>query len=72
MVSKLGRLDTVVFLPVVRWSVIALVLRGMLGGVVLGLVPAMGSLGIFHVGMLVDDHHPIAHGLGVALEHLPP
>ena len=72
VVSKLGRLDTVVFLPVARWSVIASVLRGMLGGVVLGLVPAMGSLGILHVGMLVDDRHHVANSFGVALEHLPP
>jgi len=37
-------------------------LRGMLGGVVLGLVPAMGSLGVFHVGVLVDDRHHVADG----------
>ena len=41
-------------------------------GVVLGLVLAMGSLSIFHVGVLVDDRHHVAHSLGVALEHLPP
>ena len=35
-------------------------------------VPAMGSLSIFHVGVLVDDRHHVAHGLGVAFEHLPP
>ena len=72
LVSILGRLGMVVFLPMARWSVIASVLRGMLGGVVLGLVPAMGSLGIFHVGMLVDDRHHVTNGLRVALEHLPP
>ena len=78
VVPVLGRLGAVVLLPMMRWTIVAsafrtvVPLRGMLEGVVLGLVPAMGSLGIFHVGMLVDDHHPIAHGLGVALEHLPP
>ena len=61
-----------------RWAIVeaafrAIVpLRGTLGGVILGLVPAVSSLGIFHVGVLVDDQHHVAHGLGVALEHLPP
>jgi len=73
-----GRLDAIMLLPVTRWAIIAsafraiVPLRGTLEGVVLGLVPAMGSLGIFHVGVLVDDRHHVAHGLGVALEHLPP
>jgi len=77
-ISVLGRLGSVVLLPMTRWTILALAfwvvvpLKGMLGGVVLGLVPAMGSLSIFHVGVLVDDRHHVAHGLGVALEHLPP
>ena len=44
----------------------------MLGGVVLDLVPAVSSLGSFHVGVLVDNLHRVAHSIGVALEHLPP
>ena len=44
----------------------------MLGGVVLGLVPAVGLLSAFHVGVLADDRHHVANALGVALEHLPP
>ena len=77
-VPVLGRLSTVMFLPVARWAIVTSVfrvivpLRGTLGGVVLDLVPAVSSLGIFHVGVLVDDQHHVAHGLGVALEHLPP
>ena len=77
-VPVLGRLGTIVLLPMARWAIVTLVfrvivpLRGTLGGVVLGLVPAVSSLGIFHVGMLVDDQHHVAHSLGVALEHLPP
>ena len=74
----LGATLAVVLLPVMRWAIVtsafrAIVpLRGTLRGVVLGLVPAVSSLGIFHVGMLVDDQNHVAHGLGVALEHLPP
>ena len=77
-VPVLGRLGAVVLLPVTRWAIIMLSfraivsLRGTLRRVVLGLVPAVSSLGIFHVGVLVDDQHHVAHGLGVALEHLPP
>ena len=77
-VPVLGLLGAVVLLPVTRWAIVAsafraiVLLRGTLGGVVLGLVPAVSSLGIFHVGVLVDDHHHVAHGLGVALEHLSP
>ena len=65
-------------LPMMRWAIIAEVLRavaplrGTLGVVILGLVPAVSSLGIFHVGVLVDDRHHVAHGLGVGHEHLPP
>ena len=65
-------------LPVTRWAIIPSVfraivpLKGTLGGVILGLMPVVGSLGIFHVGVLVDDHHHVTHGLGVALENLPP
>jgi len=65
-------------LPVARWSVIASAFRAVVplgrtrGGVILGLVLEMGSLGVFHVGMLVVDHHHVANGFGVALEHLPP
>ena len=47
-------------------------LRGTLEGVILGLVPTVGPLGVFQVGVLVDDRHHVAKGLGVALEHLPP
>jgi len=67
-VPVLRRLSAVVLLPVARWAVIASVfrkvvpLRGMLGGVVLGLVPAMGSLRVFHVGVLVDDRHHVTNG----------
>ena len=77
-VPVLGRLGTIVLLPMTRWTIIAsafravVPLRGMLRGVVCGLMPAVSSLGIFHVGMLVDDQHHVTHGLGVALEHLPP
>ena len=77
-VPVLGRLDAVVFLPMTRWAIIAstfraiVPLRGTLGVVVLGLVPAVGPLGFFHVGVLVDDRHHVADGLRVALEHLPP
>jgi len=66
-----------VLLPMTRWAIVAsafraiVPLRGMLGGVVLGLVLAVGPLGFFHVGVLVDDRHHVAHSLGVALEHLP-
>ena len=68
----------VVFLPVARWTVVASSFRavvplgGTLRGVVLGLVPAMSSLGVFHVRVLVDDRHHVDKALGVALEHLPP
>jgi len=74
----LGRLSAVVLLPVERWTIIASVFRtvvplgGTLGGVVLGLVPVMGSLGVFHFGVLVDDHHHVTNDFGVAFEHLPP
>jgi len=67
-VPVLRRLGAVMLLPVARWAVIASVfwavvpLRGTLGGVILGLVPAMGSLGVFHVGVLVDDRHHVANG----------
>ena len=44
----------------------------MLGGVILGLVLAVGPLGVFQVGVLVDYCHHVGNGLGVALEHLPP
>ena len=77
-VPVLGQLGTIVLLPMTRWTIIAsafravVPLRGMLRGVIIGLVLAMGSLSIFHVGVLVDDHHYVAHGLGVAFEHLPP
>jgi len=77
-VPVLGRLGTVVLLPVMRWAIVASLfrvivpLRGTLGGVVLGLVPAVSSLGIFHVTVLVDNQHHVAQSLGVALEHLPP
>ena len=77
-VPVLRRLGAVVLLPMTRWAIItsafrAIVpLRGMLRGVDLGLVPAVGSLGIFHVGVLVDDQHHVTHGLGVGLEHFPP
>ena len=75
-VPVLGGLDAVVFLPVARWAVVAATfravfpLRGMLGVVVL--VPAASPLSFLHVGVLVDDHHHVTHGLGVGLEHLPP
>ena len=77
-VPILGQLGMVVLLPMTRWAIIASVfraivpLRGTLGGVVLDLVPAVGPLGIFHVGVLVDDRHHVAHGLGIALGHLSP
>ena len=77
-VPVLGRLGAVVLLPMTRWTIVAsafraiVPLRGTLGGVVLGLVPAVGPLGIFHFGVLVDNRHHVAHGLGVALKHLPP
>ena len=77
-VPILGRLGTVVLLPMVRLAIIpstfwAIVpLRGMLEGVVLGLVPAMSLLDIFHVGVFIDDRHHVTNGLGVALKHLPP
>ena len=60
-VPVLGRLGAVVLLPVTRWAIIPSVfraivpLKGTLGGVILGLMPVVGSLGIFHVGVLVDD-----------------
>ena len=44
--------------------------EGMLGVVVL--VAAASPLDFLHVGVLVDDRHHVAHGLGVGLEHLPP
>jgi hypothetical protein len=47
-------------------------LRAALGGVVLGLVPVVGLLSVFHVSVLVDDHHHVANGLRIAVEHLPP
>ena len=77
-VPVLGLLGAVVLLPVTRWAIVAsafraiVLLRGTLGGVVLGLVPAVSSLGIFYVGMLIDNQHHVTHGHGVALEHLPP
>ena len=77
-VLVLGRLGTVVFLPVMRWAIFPSAFRaivpprGILRVVVLGLVPAVGSLGFFHVSVLVDDCHHVAHGLWVAFEHLPP
>ena len=77
-VPAFGRLGTVMLLPVARWVIVTSVfqvivpLRGTLGGVVLDLVPAVSSLGIFNVGMLVDDQHHVTYGLGVAFEHLPP
>ena len=77
-VPVLGRLGAVVLLPMMRWSIVAsafraiVPLRGTLGGVILDLVTAVGPLGIFHVGMLVDDRHHVANGFGVAFEHLPP
>jgi len=77
-VPVLRQLSAVVLLPMARWTVIASVFRvvvplgGTLEGVVLGLVPVMGSLGVFHVGVLVDDRHHVANVFGVALEHLPP
>ena len=77
-VLVLGRLGTVVFLPVMRWAIFPSAFRaivpprGILRVVVLGLVPAVGPLGFFHVSVLVDDCHHVAHGLGVAFEHLPP
>ena len=70
-VPVLGRLGAIVLLPVMRWAIVAsafraiVPLRGTLGGVVLGLVPTMGLLGVFHVGMLVDDRHHVANGIGV-------
>lgn len=75
-VPVLGRLGAVMLLPVARWAVIAVVFRAVVPlretlGVVI-LVPTAGPLGFFHVGMLVDDRHHVAHGLGVGLKHLPP
>jgi len=75
-VQVVGRLGKVVLVLVVRWGIITSVfrvivpLRRMLRGVVLSLVPAVSSLVIFHVGVLVDDQNHVAHSLGVALEHL--
>ena len=72
-VPVLGQLGAVVLLPMMSWAIVASVfraivpLKGTLGGVVLGLVPAMGSLGFFHVGVLVDNSHHVANGLGVGL-----
>jgi len=54
---------TTVFRAVVPW-------RGTLGGVVLGLVPAMSPLSVFHVGVFVDHRHHVGNSLGVGLEHL--
>ena len=77
-VPVLGRLGAVVLLPVARWTVLASAFRAVvplevtLEGVVLGLVPPMGSLGVFHVDMLVEDHHHVANGFWVALKNLPP
>jgi len=77
-VPVLGRLGAVVLLLATTWAIVAsafraiVSMRRMLRGVVPGLVLAVGSLSIFHVGVLIDDHHHVAHSLGVALEHLPP
>ena len=73
----LGRLSAVVLLPVERWTIIASVFRtvvplgGTLGGVVLGLVPMVGPVGIFHVGVFVDHRHHVGNSLRVGLEHCP-
>ena len=70
-VPALGRLSVVVLLAIAGWTIITSMFqavvpwRGTLGGVVLGLVPTMGLLGVFHVGMLVDDRHHVANGIGV-------
>ena len=58
-------------LPVARWAIVMLAfqaivpLRGTLRVVIL--VLAAGPLGFFHVGMLVNNHHHVAHGLGIGL-----
>jgi hypothetical protein len=75
-VPVLGALGAVVFFPVARWAVFAATfrtvfpLRGVLGVVVL--VASARPLSFLHVGVLVDDRHHVAHGLGVGLEHHPP
>ena len=75
-IPVLGRFGAVMFLPMARWVIVAsafrviVPLRGTLGVVVL--VPAVGPLGFFLVGVLVDNRHHVAHGLGVGLKHLPP
>ena len=42
----------------------------MIDGIATILVATVCTLGVLHVGVLVDDGHHVGDGLGVALEHL--
>ena len=41
-------------------------------GVAAVLVTVVCTLGVLHVGVLVDDGHHVGDGIGVAFKHLPP
>ena len=76
--ASLGRLGTVAVLAV-SWSTIdtwtsrvVIPLARMIKGVTAVLVTAVCTLGVLHIGVLVDDDHHVGDGLGIAFKHLPP
>jgi hypothetical protein len=76
--AGLGRLDEVM-VHAVSWRTITAWTRQVvvplartIDGVATVLVATVCTLGVLHVGMLIDNGHHVGDGLGVALEHLPP
>jgi len=78
VLAGLGRLGAVAVLAM-SWRTIAAWMRRVvvplartIDGVAMVLVATVCTLGVLHVGILIDDSHHVGDGLGVALEHLRP
>ena len=76
--ASLGRLGAVVVLAV-SWRTITswtnrvvVPLARTIKGVAAVLVVAVCTLGVLHVGGLVDDGHHVGDGLGISFKHIPP
>ena len=73
-----GRLGAVVVLAsslrtiTARTCRVVVPLARTVNGIATILVAMVCTLGVLHVGLLVDDGHHVGDSLRVALEHLPP
>ena len=76
--ASLRRLGTVTVLVVPWWTIatrtcwVVVPLARTVNGIATILVATVCTLGVLHVGLLVDDGHHVGDSLRVALEHLPP